>query len=256
MGVPLTAFLEQVPVQARLAGELRMERRDQQVPLLQHDRARRRARRGPRPRRPRVDPRRADEHAAHGWPMPATSTSASNESTCRPYALRCTPMSISAKQRLAALDPLGHHDHAGARPEDRHARRGALADRLDQVVGARELADRRGLAAGDRQAVDVGQLARACGPRPASAPAASSIARVLAEVALEREDAGLHGAVTSRAGTATSRGPGAGSPASPISRPGHRVAEAARDLRQDVGVLEVRRRLDDRLRHRARGPRT
>ena len=37
------------------------------------------------------------------------------------------------EQRLAALHAPGEHDHAGARAEDRHARRRALPDRLDQT---------------------------------------------------------------------------------------------------------------------------
>ena len=68
----------------------------------------------------------------------------------------------------------------------------AFADRLDQAVGARELADRGGLAARDHQALDVGELLGGVAPRPAVAPDVGEDSRVLTEISLEREDAGLH----------------------------------------------------------------
>ena len=72
------------------------------------------------------------------------------------------------EQRLAAEHPLGEHDHARARSEDRHAVSGSLPDGLHQVVRAGELRDRRGLASRDHEALHVGELAPPFGPRSPS----------------------------------------------------------------------------------------
>ena len=184
--------------------------------------------------------------------MPSTSTSASNESTWRPYALRSTPMSITPNSGSPPMHSLGQHDHAGARAEDGHAAGDALANRLDQVVGPGELAHRGRLAARDHQAIDVGEI--------------------LGVAHLDRGRAGVgEHAACSRKSPCSARTP-AFTSVTPAPRlpaailqprleradlePGHRVAEAVRELREHVGVLEVRRRLDDRARHRAPDPRS
>ena len=217
---------------------------------------------GPRARRARatpaptaLDPRSADEHAADGCSMPSTSTSASNDSTCRPYALRRTVMSIETEQRLAV-------DHARAStiipahvprigiPGDR-----ALADRLDAARRARELArsswTRRpgsrgtstsarslGRADLDRVAAPASASARACSRK---SPCSASTPAFIRGTWLRR----YQPRVCSRS-----------SPSSAISMPGHRLAEAVRDLREHVGVVEVRGGLDDRARAWRPGPRT
>ena len=98
-------------------------------------------------------------------PRTGTSSSASNESSWRPNALRSTVTSRSG--RIGGSPPaisVGQHDHPGARPEDRRAAVGEVEDRLAQAPALDELAHRRALAAGQDQpadAVEVGRLAHA-----------------------------------------------------------------------------------------------
>ena len=74
---------------------------------------------------------------------------------------------------------------------------------------------------------------------------------VLAERALQREDADVAGRLTSRACASSSRRRASSS----IVEPDHRLAEACGDLGDELGVAEVRRRLDDRRGPRAGSPR-
>ena len=90
---------------AGLSDQLRMERRRQQVPLLRAPRGGPRARQHADVRPDVLDPRRPDEDPPDRVDDPSTSTSASNESTWRPYAFRRTVMSIEREQRLPAYRP-------------------------------------------------------------------------------------------------------------------------------------------------------
>src|SRR5712691_13506549 len=95
---------------------------------------------------------------------------------------------------------LREEDRSGAGAPHRHAVGGSLADLRDDPVVLRELADRRALAARDDERVDVVEL---LGPAHVDTFRANAAERgeVLAEIALEAEDAdasGLVGAITSR----------------------------------------------------------
>ncbi len=121
----------------------------------------------------------------------AKSTSVSNESTCRPKALRRTVMSMppsvswsgrpstmrSASRIIPAQDP-----YAG-RPSSI-----AVAQRVADPEGPGQLVDRGRLPAGEDDAVQAGQLLRAAHRAPLRA-AVLERRQVLADVALEGEHA-------------------------------------------------------------------
>src|SRR6266540_4284231 len=113
------------------------------------------------------------------------------------------------QQGLASIDALGHHDHAGAGP---------FADRFHQAGGGGELPDGGRFPARDHQQVDLGQVVGPADLDRRDAQVGQDVG-VLPEVALEREDAALHG--RTMAGRAyqprTWRSPS--SPSSLMSRP-------------------------------------
>ena len=80
-------------------------------------------------------------------------------------------------------------DRAGAGPPHRHAVGHALIELRDEAVLRGELADRRALAAGDDQRVDVIELLGTADVDGLRTDALESLA-MLAEVALQAEDAG------------------------------------------------------------------
>ena len=90
--------------------------------------------------------------------------------------------------RDAVGDAVGEQDQPGARAVHRHARRDRVADRLAHAERARELVDDARLAAGDHEAVDARELGRAAHQVHVRAELGQH-ARVLADVALEGEDA-------------------------------------------------------------------
>src|SRR6266540_6990029 len=95
---------------------------------------------------------------------------------------------------------LREEDRSGAGAPDRHTILRALAKLRDDPVLICELADRRALAARDDECVDVVELFRSAHVDTVCADAAQR-AEVLAEVALEAEDAdasGLARTITSR----------------------------------------------------------
>ena len=97
-------------------------------------------------------------------PRTGTDSSASNESSWRPNALRSTVTSRSGRIGGSSTGDLAtQDDHPGARPEDRRAGLGEVEDRLAQPPALDELAHRRALAARQDQAADAlrGRGARA-----------------------------------------------------------------------------------------------
>ena len=134
------------------------------------------------------------------------------------------------------------HDHPRARPEDRGLE---PPHRLVEPVEAHQAHERRRLAAGDDEPVEPVELLRLAHLDGVGAEPPQH-RRVLAEVPLDGEDAAAgaraHGPtsrVTSSSGRFEQRGG---------RDPDHRVAEPRGDVGEDLRVLEVRRRLDDRLR--------
>src|SRR6185503_14000429 len=99
-----------------------------------------------------------------------------------------------SEQGLATVDLAREHDHARAGAEDRHACGRSLPNRLDEVVGARELADRRGFPAGDGEAIDLGELF-GCSHLHGRRPERGEHLGVLTEVALQGEHTSLHAAL-------------------------------------------------------------
>src|SRR5512132_389995 len=105
-----------------------------------------------------LDPGRADEHAAHPMLDPADVEVGFERVHLAAVGVAANGDVHQREERVAAVDLACEDDHAGARAEDRHAGTRPLTDRLDQPVGASELADRRRLAAGERETVDLGDL--------------------------------------------------------------------------------------------------
>ncbi len=87
---------------------------------------------------------------------------------------------------------LREEDRSGAGAPHRHPSLRALLELRDDPVVLRELADRRALAAGDDERVDVVELFRPAHVDAIGADGAQR-AEVLAEVALEAEDADARG---------------------------------------------------------------
>ena len=133
------------------------------------------------------------------------------------------------EQGIAALDPPGQHDHAGARPEDRHALQ-------RRAPGRARPGRRRGRAwpsSWIRRRGSPGSRPRRgrrrCGPRPAWRPPRPACDRA------HGSHLGARGRPLSRSSTSltTSRGLAGGSPASrsrarPSGRPGRGRASPAR----------------------------
>ena len=97
-------------------------------------------------------------------------------------------------RRLAAGDLGGQHDHPGTRPEDRRAALGQVEDRVVQAPALDELAHRRALATGQDQPADVGEIGRFAHANPLHADGAEGL-EVFAERPLEGEDPDPHVAV-------------------------------------------------------------
>ena len=119
---------------------------------------------------------------------------------------------VEAAERLLPRDrvgePVGEHDHAGARAVHRHARRDRLADRALHAERARQLVDDARLAAGDDETVDRGELRGSPHERHLGAQVAKDVG-VLAHVALEGEDADVATIAASRCVTSHARRGGA-----------------------------------------------
>ena len=94
--------------------------------------------------------------------------------------------------RARVEDLVGEHDHAGAGAVDGHARRDALAQRLHHAEEDGQLGHGGGLAAGDDQAVDLGELLGAP-HRPGHGVRRGQGDQVLPYVALEGQDADHRG---------------------------------------------------------------
>ena len=128
------------------------------------------------------------------------------------------------------------------------------ADRLVEPVEAHQPHERRRLAARDHEPVEPLELLRLAHLDDVRAEPAQH-RRVLAEVALHGEDADPHG--TCRPLPAASFEQLFAGASAAVGDADHRLAEPGGDAREHLGVLEVRRRLDDRLRARRRDrPRT
>src|SRR5207244_6457438 len=103
------------------------------------------------------DFRRADEHHLHRRPLERAAADGAVELAA--VAVAADADVERAERRLRrALHVAREEDCAGARAEDRPLR-GEAAQRLEAIV-AEELQERRRLAAGDHQRVDVVELAR------------------------------------------------------------------------------------------------
>src|SRR5438876_2136888 len=89
--------------------------------------------------------------------------------------------------RPTVRDLAGHQDHAGAGPQDRHARRGALLDRLLQR-GLHQVRHRRAFTPREDQGVDRLQVSRETDWHPLDFAGAER-RQVLAKVALQCQDA-------------------------------------------------------------------
>ena len=128
-----------------------------------------------------LDPWRADEDGVQCRPVAEAREveSASNESTCRPNALRRTVTSsppIVCWPSVAALEPVGQHDHAGARAVGGHPRTRPLLQRLQHAEPRREPPHRGRLAAGDDKRIHRDRSA-SVRTTAARAPTACSAAR-------------------------------------------------------------------------------
>src|SRR4051812_32088427 len=192
----------------------------------------------------RLDPRRPDEHGVDRLAVDAVDHDRRLERVDLPPERVAPDGHLDAGETLlvgAAVEDLGgQHDHAGAGPVHRHAAGDPLAERFEQPEVDRELADGGRLAARDHQGVDGVELV---GPadRSGQRVALRDRAQVFADVTLQGQDANDH------------RG---GLPA-PLGEPvrlrdvgdvdaDHRLAQAAGNLREHVGVVVERGRLDDR----------
>ena len=123
-------------------------------------------------------------------PTPSTSTSA--------VRVAANGDVDELKERLAALDALGHDDHAGTGAEHRHPGTCPLPDRFDEAIELGEPSDRRGLPARDDERLHLGQLVG--GANLHGSPAGvGQHEPVLAEVTLQRENPDLHGTSLARA---------------------------------------------------------
>ena len=168
-------------------------------------------------------------------PIPSISRSASKLCSWRPKALR-RARGVDQAEVLVVAD-----DHPGAGAEDRPPRLVVGADRRLEARRLDPLRDRRALAAGDDEPVEVLEVGRGRGPRSTLAPSWRSIRRVGLEVALDREDADRVRRQAPRSCSSASARGQLGD-----LEPGHRLAEPDRGGGDPLGVLEVGGRLDDR----------
>ena len=226
---------------ARVVGQLRVEGSDQEaalshqhglaVELGQHLDLRRRS----------PDTRRADEDATQGLVVAGQV-----EIGLEARHLPAIGVALAPRRRARPRCSRSSMIMPGARAQDRPLE---FAHRPVEPVELHQSHDRRRLAAGNDKAVEPFQLLglpyldriRAEPPQHR---------RVLAEVALDGQNAD-HAGITSLVASSSSSGASACG-----GETAHRLAQAARNPREHLGVAEMRRRLDDRLRPLARVLRT
>ena len=144
-----------------------------------------------------LDPRSADEHALNRVVDPVDVHVGLERIDLPPVGVAANRDVHQREQRLAVDHPLRHHDHPGARAEDRHPVANPLPDRTHEVAGQGQLGDRRGLPARDHEAVHVRELSRRANLDGGGSERREH-ADVLAEVALQGEDARLRHAANDR----------------------------------------------------------
>src|ERR1700751_683268 len=171
--------LEEPLVNARVVGQLRMERCHEEATLARQDRMAVELREHLDLRRRLFEPGRADEDSAERL-LALSDVDVSLEAVHLP-AEGVAPRAPVAETEMVAIE----HDHPGARPEDRPAE---LPYRLVEAVQPHQPADRRRLAAGDDQPVEPVELLRQSDLDRLRAQQAQH-RRVLAEVSLHGEDA-------------------------------------------------------------------
>ena len=155
-------------MEPRVAGQLRMERGDEEAPLAREHRMAVELGEHLDPRADLLDPRRPDEdRRAAARPRPASSRSVSNDATWRPKALRRTAMSTSPRWSRSSTIIPAQVPKTG--PVE-------AADRLVEPVEPHQPRERGRLAARDDEPVEARRAARACAPRPPRRRAARSIA--------------------------------------------------------------------------------
>src|ERR671936_1791656 len=171
--------LEEPLVHARVVRQLRVERRDEEAAL---------------PREHRIaavlgehlDLRPRVEHARRADEDPAERLVLAREVQVGLEARDLTPVGVPRHLEVDEVEVVPvEHDHPRARAEDRSGER---AERLVEPVEAHEAHERRRLAARDDEAVEALELLRQAHLGHLGAEAAEH-RRVLAEVALEGEDA-------------------------------------------------------------------
>ena len=241
----------------RVAGQLRVERRREQRPLPNRDDpTRRRAPRAPRPPSPTCSTHGARmKTACIGLRRPrATSRSASNESTCRPNALRRTvtssPPSLLVGRRPAPGRPAGSSPRTSRTPAGRRPARSRSGSSSSKVASSLPIVVDS--PPGSTMPVELGELRRAAHRHTARHRRTPGRGEVLADVALQREDPD----------PGRGRKLVSGSPAA-LGEPvvlrelldvdaDHGLAETARHLGDHVRVVVERGGLDDRRGARGR----
>src|SRR5262245_36397614 len=198
--------VDDVAVDAVVPGDLGMERRREQMPLLDGDDPTDRGSRGDPGqdvdlRADLLHPRRTDEQRVERRrPVPAARDGL-QEGRAVDVGLEgvdLTPERVAPHRHVqpakgllagdAVLDPVGEHDHPRTGAERRQARAQALAQRLEHLERDRELVHRGGLAAGHDDAVEVVEVGRtAYLHRPRTG--ALEHREVLAHVSLQGEHA-------------------------------------------------------------------
>jgi Predicted membrane protein (DUF2254) len=138
-----------------------------------------------------LDPRSPDEDGSHRRPADRPDVQVLLEGV--DLSAECVAPDRDVKSAEGLLvrppvgDPLGKHDHPGARAVGRHACGQPLAQRFVEVEGAHEFVHGRGLAAGDDQRVDRFQLRGSAHGGGAGTRPLQGI-QVLAHVPLDGED--------------------------------------------------------------------
>ncbi len=171
-------------VEARVVGQLGMECAGEHAALADNHRvavvAREHLDLGPVP----LDPRGADEHRAQRLGAEPVDLELGLE------ALQLAAEGVAARDRVHQAEVLAvADDHPGAGAEHGAPALGVGADRGLEPVALDRLRDRRALAAGDHEPVEVGQLGRALRTSTGAGAERAQHPRVGREVALRREDA-------------------------------------------------------------------
>ncbi|MCU1433223.1 MAG: hypothetical protein JWP95_2328 [Actinotalea sp.] len=200
---PTTAVgedLDEHPVQAQVAGDLRMEGRGEDVPLAHGDdptggRAVLDRGEGTGALPGLLDPRRADEDRVHRA-LRAVRDPVDDEVRLEGGDLAAEGVAahrdVEAAEGLLTLDPagdpVGEQDHPGARAVGRQAGPDRVLEGLEEVEDVQQLVDRRRLPAGDDDAVHPAELGRPA-HRHAPRPRGLEGRDVLAHVALQGQHA-------------------------------------------------------------------